>query len=78
MQALSILIAFTMIKLKKSDDMLQGISKLDYLLKISIFQVYKDKSMIKRYSIDSETGQTTVKFRDLNTMDLRRDESEAI
>ncbi len=25
--------------------MLQGISKLDYLLKVSIFQQYKDKSM---------------------------------
>jgi hypothetical protein len=30
------------ISLKKKQDVLQGISKLDILLKVSMFQVYKD------------------------------------
>lgn len=31
------------IYIKKSDDVLQGISKLDYLLRVSVFQVYKNE-----------------------------------
>lgn len=33
-----ILIAFVIIKIKRSQDILQGINKLDYLLAVSIFQ----------------------------------------
>lgn len=32
----------TIILFKKTDDILQGISKLDYLLKVSVFQVFKN------------------------------------
>ena len=31
--------------LKDKRDVLQGISKLDYFLKVSIFQIYKDKQL---------------------------------
>ena len=31
--------------MKSTDDILQGISKLDYLLKVSIFQIYKDPKL---------------------------------
>lgn len=37
-----------MIMLKNSKDLLQGISKLDYLLKVSVFQKYKDKNLENR------------------------------
>lgn len=33
---------------KKTDDILQGVSKLDYLLKVSVFQKYKDKELENR------------------------------
>ena len=35
--------ALTILYLKKDEDILQGINKLDNLLKVSIFQVYKNK-----------------------------------
>lgn len=38
-----ILTAFVIVKLKSSQDILQGLSKLDYLIKYSVFQVYKLK-----------------------------------
>ena len=38
-------LAMVTIKLKSTQDILQGINKLDYLLKVSIFQKYKDKSL---------------------------------
>ena len=41
------------IKIKKDDDILQCISKLDMLLKISRFQVYKDKSINKESVLES-------------------------
>lgn len=43
----SILMVLTIVKYKSSKDILTGLSKLDYLLKISIFQVYKDKNLQK-------------------------------
>jgi len=44
--------------------MLQGISKLDYFLKVSMFQVYKDKELNKeRVSIDDRNQ--TVTYRDI-------------
>ena len=36
-----ILMAWVLLYFKKPEDLLQGISKLDYLLKISTFQIYK-------------------------------------
>ena len=38
----SLLIALVIIRFKSSQDILQGVSKLDYLLKVSVFQKYKD------------------------------------
>ena len=38
----AILTAYVLIKVKSSQDILQGINKLDYLLKVSVFQKYKD------------------------------------
>ena len=37
------------LKLKNDDDVLQGISKLDYLLKVSRFQIYKDRDLRQRW-----------------------------
>ena len=41
---IQIIIAFVILKKKSSDDILQGINKIDYLIKVSVFQVYKDAS----------------------------------
>lgn len=38
----SLLICYVIVKVKKSQDILQGVSKLDYLLKVSVFQQYKE------------------------------------
>mmetsp|Transcript_24850 Transcript_24850/g.38662 ORF Transcript_24850/g.38662 Transcript_24850/m.38662 type:complete len:142 (+) Transcript_24850:800-1225(+) len=45
LQVTSLFMVINLAVFKKSDDVLQGISKLDYLLKASIFQQYKDKSL---------------------------------
>lgn len=37
----SFMICYTIIIIKPDDDVLQGVNKLDYLLKVSIFQMYK-------------------------------------
>lgn len=37
-----LLIPIVVILLKPNNDILQGLSKLDYLVKISVFQLYKD------------------------------------
>ena len=34
-------VIFTVVKLKSTDDVLQGVNKLDYFIKASVFQVYK-------------------------------------
>jgi hypothetical protein len=39
----SIMFAGIILYLKKDEDILQGINKLDYLLKVSVFQIYKNK-----------------------------------
>jgi len=39
------LMVMSLLYLKSSQDILQGISKLDYLLKVSVFQLYKDKEL---------------------------------
>ena len=48
LQIPSLTIVWCMIMLKNSKDLLQGISKLDYLLKVSVFQKYKDKNLENR------------------------------
>ena len=40
-----ILLCFSIILIKSSTDCLQGISKLDYLIKVSVFQVYKNENL---------------------------------
>ena len=40
-----ILISIVTISYKSNDDLLSGISKLDVLLKVSVFQRYKDETM---------------------------------
>ena len=40
---LDLISAWVVVVVKKKQDVLQGISKLDYLLKVSVFQVYKDQ-----------------------------------
>ena len=63
---------------KNSKDLIQGISKLDYLLKVSVFQKYKDKSLEERKwtmftdGVDSDHEQNrdteeSMKYRDLMT-----------
>ena len=39
--------------IKKPNDVLQGINKLDNLLKVSVFQYYKDKSLYRAHSLVS-------------------------
>jgi hypothetical protein len=53
----SIIYAFVIVVLKRSDDILQGINKLDYLLKVSVFQKYKD-SKLERGKFSIFTGDT--------------------
>jgi len=43
MDMLNVFIALILLKVKKSDDMLEGVNKLDSLMRYSNFQVYKDK-----------------------------------
>lgn len=53
-----VLLCFAIIKVKSSDDMIQGISKLDYLLKVSVFQIYKDPNLrLKKYQINRMTSK---------------------
>jgi hypothetical protein len=54
----AILLAFSVVYLKKNEDMLQGFSKLDYYLKVSIFQKYKDEDRFNREVIIDDERQT--------------------
>ena len=40
-----VFICYSIIFLKSPQDVIQGISKLDYLLKVSVFQIYKDPNL---------------------------------
>lgn len=44
---------YIVLKLKSTEDILQGISTLDYLFKISIFQKYRNP-------FRAETGEVTI------------------
>lgn len=49
-----ILLSFTIIKVKSSRDILQGVNKLDHLLKVSVFQVYKNYDLeVDKKDLDS-------------------------
>ena len=43
---------------KSTEDVLQGISKLDYLLKVSVFQIYKNPDANRQFSIVSDSDQS--------------------
>ena len=49
---------FVTIKIKSTDDIFEGISKLDNLYKVSCFQVYKDKQLFERMPTLHETNDT--------------------
>ena len=57
-----------MIKLKSRTDILQGLSKLDYLLKVSKFQYYKNVDM---QSSKSSAISEQLVLRTMNTTDDR-------
>ena len=38
----NMLFAILVLFFRKDDDILQGINRLDYLMKVSLFQIYKD------------------------------------
>jgi hypothetical protein len=57
-----------MIKLKSRTDILQGLSKLDYLLKVSKFQYYKNVDM---QSSKSSAISEQLLLRTMNTTDER-------
>lgn len=50
----NILLVTLIIYVKRGQDVLQGISKLDYLLKVSLFQVYKDPEVGRQFSLASD------------------------
>ena len=63
-----LLTCIMVIKMKKDDDVLQGISKLDMLLKVSRFQNYKDLTINKKSVLSTLKNQSSlksiIKFRD--------------
>ena len=64
-----VLIAAAIIKFKNSDDVLQGINKLDYLIKVSVFQQYKELPQGRQSFFNkSETFRSTL-FSDLDRKD---------
>lgn len=73
---MSILLPAFLVYFKPSQDILQGLSKLDYLCKVSVFQVVKRKSIVD----DSVSGQK-ISVLDRNTgiqMDYSIDKLRAI
>ena len=58
---------------KPNEDILQGISKLDHLLQVSIFQIERNPG--RRISIINSLKEETHKFKDLNTNNTSLDAS---
>ena len=56
-----IFIILALVCFKRTDDILQGISKLDHLIKVSIFQVYKNKGR-ERHKSSLFSGISLSKF----------------
>lgn len=52
--------AMSIIVSKKTDDILQGVSKLDYLLKVSVFQLYKNKDLEQTSVTTSDEDDTSI------------------
>lgn len=67
-----ILQSLIVIKLKSSQDILQGVSKLDYLLKVSVFQKYKDKTL-ERDKMSITTGTMAVDRCSLTSTEINRE-----
>ena len=63
-----LILIYAMIKLKSRTDILQGLSKLDYLLKVSKFQYYKNVDM---QSSKSSAISEQLVLRTMNTTDDR-------
>lgn len=49
-----LLICLVVIKVKSSKDILQGVSKLDYLLVVSVFQIQKEPEGSRQTSFQTE------------------------
>ena len=51
----AIFVIYTVIRLKSTDDLLQGVNKLDYFIKASVFQIYKNqgREQLKHQSFNS-------------------------
>lgn len=67
------LLIINVLFIKRPEDCIQGISKLDYLIKVSRFQKYKNKVLNKRTGLmNSLSSQQSLNLstssRDLNTM----------
>ena len=76
---------FFILFFKSTDDILQGISKLDYLLKVSIFQFYKDERLReaqkKTYSISSvgsDVGMKKSRFETRFSRELNKERNASI
>ena len=57
-----ILICFAIVMIKGTNDCLQGISKLDYLIKASVFQVYKNRALNDPHKFSVDTTNTYQPF----------------
>lgn len=65
--------SFVIVIIKRSDDILQGINKLDYLLKVSVFQKYKDPKLERgKFSIFTGDTQGPVAIDLLTSSELNR------
>ena len=61
---IGILTSASIIVLKDKDDILQGISQLDHLIKVSIFQVFKGGRKNKKHNDFSGDGDITDTYRE--------------
>ena len=79
-QTIPCFMCLIILKFKRDDDLLNSISKLDWLLKVSIFQRYKDKSIGHRFSLTTfvEVGDNADTFSNRNTVRLRNDHGDTI
>lgn len=75
LQTLNILLVTSIVLYKRTEDILQGISKLDYLLKVSVFQKYKDPE-IERAKFSIKTTKDDLRISENAT--FWRDESKRL
>ena len=62
---LYVIFAWIIIKQKSSDDILNGINKLEGLLIVSIFQIYKEKENISFHTNSSSCDEETQNMENL-------------